>query len=227
MKPVAVIHTPFKEKFGIPRQPGVVKDACGVIELIAPFNRPEMLKGLEAFSHLWLIWQFHAVPDGEWKPTVRPPRLGGNKRVGVFASRSPFRPNPIGLSVVKLDAIEGGSIMVSGVDLMDATPILDIKPYVPYSDCIPDATQGFAKGAPTPSLHVTFSTTAESQLQRRDHPEEDRQLIIGLLQIDPRPAYKQHQDGEYGFRLHDFDLRWSVSADQQVEVLSLDSEQER
>ena len=225
MKPVAIIHTPFKQKFGIPRQPGVVSAACGVVELIAPYNQPEMLKGLDAFSHVWLVWRFHAVPDGQWKPMVRPPRLGGNKRVGVFASRSPFRPNPIGLSVVKLDAIEGNRIMVSGVDLMDATPILDIKPYVPYSDCIPEATQGFAKGAPAPCLHVAFSANAESQLQQHENAEELRQLIIGLLQIDPRPAYKQHQDGEYGFRLHDFDLRWSVSADQQVEVLSLDKQQ--
>lgn len=221
MTPVAVIHTPFKEKFGIPRQPGVVKAASGVVELLAPYDRPEMLKGLDAFSHLWLVWKFHAVPDGQWKPTVRPPRLGGNKRIGVFASRSPFRPNPVGLSVVKLDVIEGGSLMVSGVDLLDATPILDIKPYVPYSDCIPEATQGFARGAPEAYLHVTFSETAESQLQQRDNTEELRRLVVDLLQIDPRPAYKQHQDGKYGFRLYDFDLRWSVSKDNKVEVLSL------
>jgi tRNA-Thr(GGU) m(6)t(6)A37 methyltransferase TsaA len=222
MQPVAIIHTPFKEKFGIPRQPGVVSCASGVIELIVPFNRPEMLKGLDAFSHLWLVWQFHAVADGQWKPMVRPPRLGGNRRVGVFASRSPFRPNPIGLSVVKLDAIEECRIKVSGVDLMDATPILDIKPYVPYSDCIPEATQGFAKGAPAVSLHVSFSEIAESQLQQHENAEELRRLIVGVLQIDPRPAYKRHQSGEYGFRLHDFDLHWSVSKDQQVEVLGLD-----
>ena len=222
MKSVAVIHTPFREKFGIPRQPGVVKEASGVIELLAPYDRPEMLKGLDAFSHLWLVWRFHAVPDGQWKPTVRPPRLGGNRRVGVFASRSPFRPNPIGLSAVKLDAIKGSRIMVSGVDLLDATPILDIKPYVPYSDCIPGATQGFAKGAPASCLQVKFSETAESQLQQQENAEELRRLIVGLLQIDPRPAYKQHHDGEYGFHLHDFDLRWKVSTDQQVEVLSLD-----
>ena len=223
MKPVAIIHTPFKEKFGIPRQPGVVSCASGVVELIAPFNRPEMLKGLDDFSHLWLVWRFHAVADGQWKPTVRPPRLGGNRRVGVFASRSPFRPNPIGLSVVKLDAIEACRIKVSGVDLMDATPILDIKPYVPYSDSIPDATQGFARGAPAASLHVSFSEIAESQLQQHENPEDLRRLIIGVLQIDPRPAYKRHQSGEYGFRLHNFDLRWSVSKDQQVVVLSLDA----
>jgi tRNA-Thr(GGU) m(6)t(6)A37 methyltransferase TsaA len=223
LKPVAIIHSPFKEKFGIPRQPGVVKAASGVIELLAPYDRPEMLKGLDAFSHLWLVWKFHAVPDGQWKPTVRPPRLGGNRRVGVFASRSPFRPNSIGLSVVKLDAIEECSIKVSGVDLMDATPILDIKPYVPYSDCIPEATQGFAKGAPAPCLHVTFSEIADSQLQQHENADELRRLIVGVLQIDPRPAYKRHQSGEYGFRLYDFDLRWSVSTDQQVEVLSLDA----
>lgn len=222
MKPVAIIHTPFKEKFGIPRQPGVVCSARGVIELLAPFDRSEMLKGLDAFSHLWIVWQFHAVPPGQWKPTVRPPRLGGNKRVGVFASRSPFRPNPIGISALKLDSMEGSSIRVSGVDMMDGTPILDIKPYVPYSDCIPGATQGFAKGPPDSLLQVTFSATAETQLLQYDNAEELRWLIVGLLQIDPRPAYKQRQDGEYGFRLQDFDLRWSVSAGQRVEVLSLD-----
>lgn len=219
------MHTPFKQKFGIPRQPGVVSSARGVIELLAPFDRPEMLMGLEAFSHLWIIWRFHGIPQEQWKPTVRPPRLGGNKRVGVFASRSPYRPNPIALSVVKLDAIDGSSIEVSGVDMMEGTPVLDIKPYVPYADCIPQATQGFAKGPPEALLGVTFSETAESQLQQRDHSGELRQLIVGVLQIDPRPAYKRHQNGEYGFRLHDFDLRWSVSADQQVEVLSLDREQ--
>ena len=197
IKPVALIHTPFKEKFGIPRQPGVAPSARGVVELLPPYDQPQMLRGLEAFSHVWLIWCFHAVPRGQWQPLVRPPRLGGNRRVGVFASRAPFRPNPLGLSAVKLEAIEGSRLLVSGVDLMDGTPLLDIKPYVPYSDCIPQATQGFARGAPEARLQVSFSPTAESQLLQHEHAEELRRLIVELLQIDPRPAYKQRQDGEY------------------------------
>jgi tRNA (Thr-GGU) A37 N-methylase len=180
-----------------------------------------MLRGLEAFSHVWLVWCFHAVPAGQWQPLVRPPRLGGNRRVGVFASRAPFRPNPLGLSAVKLEAIEGCRLLVSGVDLMDGTPLLDIKPYVPYSDCIPQATQGFARGAPEARLQVSFSPAAESQLQQHAHGEELRRLIVELLRVDPRPAYRVQQQGDYAFRLHDFDLRWRVAADGRVVVHSL------
>jgi tRNA (adenine37-N6)-methyltransferase len=222
--PVAVIHTPFKEKFGIPRQPGVAPSAKGVVELLPPYDQPQMLRGLEAFSHVWLIWCFHAVPRGQWQPLVRPPRLGGNRRVGVFASRAPFRPNPLGLSAVKLEAIEGSRLLVSGVDLMDGTPLLDIKPYVPYSDCIPQATQGFARGAPEARLQVSFSSAAERQLLQHEHGEELRRLIVELLQVDPRPAYRAQGQGDYAFRLHDFDLRWRVAADGRVVVQSLASD---
>jgi tRNA-Thr(GGU) m(6)t(6)A37 methyltransferase TsaA len=211
MKPVAVIHTPFKEKFGIPRQPGLIDAAVGRVELLQPFDRPEVFEGLEGFSHIWLIWQFHAVPEGEWKPMVRPPRLGGNRKVGVFASRSPFRPNPIGLSAVKLEAVGDGYLEVSGVDLLDGTPILDIKPYIPYSDAIDEASDGFAAGPPKPRLDVDFSDKAQRQLRERPNGDRERELIVACIRTDPRPAYKRGENGDYGFRLFDFDLRWQVS----------------
>lgn len=214
MKPVAIIHTPFKEKFGIPRQPGLVESATGRIELLPPCDRPGVFKGLEGFSHIWLIWRFHAVPPGDWKPQVRPPRLGGNRKVGVFASRSPFRPNPIGLSAVKLQHVGQTSLEVSGVDLLDGTPILDIKPYIPYSDAIDDATDGFAAGPPHPKLRVLISPGAERQLASRADGEKVRKLIVACIETDPRPAYRQGEDGEYGFRLFDFDLRWRVTGPQ-------------
>jgi len=211
MKPVAIIHTPFKEKFGIPRQPGLIESAVGRIELQPPFDRPEVFEGLEGFSHIWLIWQFHAVPEDDWKPMVRPPRLGGNRKVGVFASRSPFRPNPLGLSAVKLESVGERHLEVSGVDLLDGTPILDIKPYIPYSDAIGDAADGFAAGPPAPKLTVEFSETAQQQLQERPDGQMEQRLIVACIETDPRPAYKQGEAGEYGFRLFDFDLRWRVS----------------
>jgi tRNA-Thr(GGU) m(6)t(6)A37 methyltransferase TsaA len=211
MKPVAIIHTPFREKFGIPRQPGLVESARGRVELLPPFDRPGVFSGLEGFSHVWLIWIFHAVPEGEWKPLVRPPRLGGNRKVGVFASRSPFRPNPIGLSVVRLEAVQETSLDVSGVDLLDGTPILDIKPYIPYSDALADAKDGFAAGPPPARLRVAFSKRAEEQLFARPDGERLRELIIACIETDPRPAYKYGEEGEYGFLLEDFDLRWCVA----------------
>jgi tRNA-Thr(GGU) m(6)t(6)A37 methyltransferase TsaA len=211
MKPVAIIHTPFREKFGIPRQPGLVESARGRVELLPPFDRPGVFSGLEGFSHVWLIWIFHAVPEGEWKPLVRPPRLGGNRKVGVFASRSPFRPNPIGLSVVRLEAVQETSLDVSGVDLLDGTPILDIKPYIPYSDALADAKDGFAAGPPPARLRVAFSKRAEEQLFARPDGERLRELIIACIETDPRPVYKSGEEGEYGFLLEDFDLRWCVA----------------
>jgi tRNA-Thr(GGU) m(6)t(6)A37 methyltransferase TsaA len=214
MKPVAIIHTPFREKFGIPRQPGLVESATGRIELLPPFDRPGVFDGLEGFSHIWLIWRFHAVPEGDWKPRVRPPRLGGNRRVGVFASRSPFRPNPIGLSAVKLEHVGEAWLDVSGVDLLDGTPILDIKPYIPYSDAIREATDGFAAGPPKPRLQVRMSRKAEEQLAARADGNQVRQLIIACIETDPRPAYRHGEDGDYGFRLFDFDLQWRVTGSQ-------------
>lgn len=214
MKPVATIRTPFREKFGIPRQPGLVSSATGTVELLPPFNRPDVFSGLEGFSHVWLIWLFHAVPAGQWKPLVRPPRLGGNRKVGVFASRSPFRPNSIGLSAVRLERVHDTKLDVSGVDLLDGTPILDIKPYIPYSDALVDAKDGFAAGPPAARLQVAISRQAEEQLRLRPDGERLRELIIACIETDPRPAYKRGETGEYGFRLEDFDLRWRVSGTQ-------------
>lgn len=214
MRPVAIIHTPFREKFGIPRQPGLVESATGHVELLPPFKSPGVFNGLEGFSHVWLIWLFHAVPAGQWKPLVRPPRLGGNRKVGVFASRSPFRPNSIGLSAVRLERVHDTKLDVSGVDLLDGTPILDIKPYIPYSDALVDAKDGFAAGPPAARLQVAISRQAEEQLRLRPDGERLRELIIACIETDPRPAYKCGETGEYGFRLEDFDLRWRVSGTQ-------------
>mgnify|MGYP001820723426 FL=1 len=214
MKPVATIRTPFREKFGIRRQPGLISSATGTVELLPPFNCPDVFSGLEGFSHVWLIWLFHAVPAGQWKPLVRPPRLGGNRKVGVFASRSPFRPNSIGLSAVRLERVHETRLDVSGVDLLDGTPILDIKPYIPYSDALVDAKDGFAAGPPAARLQVAISRQAEEQLRLRPDGERLRELIIACIETDPRPAYKCGETGEYGFRLEDFDLRWRVSGTQ-------------
>ncbi len=224
-EPIGIVHSPFKEKFGIPRQPGLVPEVRGVLELLPPFNRPEAVSGLEGYSHLWLQFVFHQALREEWQPTVRPPRLGGNRRVGVFASRAPFRPNPIGLSVVTLERViadeTGVRLELAGIDLVDGTPVLDVKPYVPYVDSIPDARSGFAHAAPPPKLQVRFSEKAEQQLSARPDGTELRTLITRLLELDPRPAY-QEEAGEriYGFRFYDFDLRWRVE-DGNVEVVEL------
>ena len=240
--PIGVVHSCFKEKFGIPRQPGLVSEARATLELEAPFNRSEAVAGLEGFSHIWIIFVFHEAMRERWRPTVRPPRLGGNQRVGVFASRSPFRPNPVGLSVVKLDDIEcdGGRCLLhlSGADLLDGTPVLDIKPYLPYADALPEADGGYAADTPVQSISITFSELADAQcaeLEQNGLPHL-RQLIKQVLSQDPRPAYyvnKKHANGErvngkhtekqhFGMRLYDFDLRWTVEAGQ-VTVLELNS----
>ncbi len=221
---IGIIHSPFKEKFGIPRQPGLVPEARGILELRPPFNRPEAVGGLEGYSHIWLQFVFHQALREEWQPTVRPPRLGGNRRVGVFASRAPFRPNPIGLSVVALERViadeTGVRLELAGIDLVDGTPVLDIKPYVPYVDSIPDALSGFADAAPSPCLQVQFSEQVEQGLRERSDGAELRKLIIRLLELDPRPAYQEAADRLYGFRLYDFDLQWRVR-DGCAEVMEL------
>lgn len=223
---IGVVHSPYKEKFGVPRQPGLVPQAQGSVELLPPCNRPEAVKGLEGYSHIWIQFLFDRNQGGGWQASVRPPRLGGNRRVGVFASRSPFRPNPIGLSVVKLDRVqaEPGRVVleISGLDLVDGTPVLDIKPYVAYVDSIPGARSGFAATAPAADLVVRYSAFAEGQLQRRDDGAALRSLIDALLASDPRPAYRQSElsNRVYGIRLHDFDLRWRLD-DAGVEVVEL------
>jgi tRNA-Thr(GGU) m(6)t(6)A37 methyltransferase TsaA len=213
---IGTIHSCYKEKFGIPRQAGLVPTATATLELLPPFNQAEAFNGLEGFSHLWLLFLFHGNDRQGWKATVRPPRLGGNTRLGVFATRSPFRPNPIGLSAVELERIEqhAGKVTLhlKGVDLLDGTPIIDIKPYLPYADAITTACGGFAAEAPTGQLAVHFLPQPEQTCRalEMDRYPGLRQLIIDTLRSDPRPAYYQQRPQKrcFGMKLFDFDLRW-------------------
>ncbi len=213
---IGTIRSCYKEKFGIPRQAGLAPTATGILEMRPPYNRAEAFNGLEGFSHLWLLFLFHGNPRQSWKATVRPPRLGGNTRLGVFATRSPFRPNPIGLSAVELKAIEQSSgqvlLHLGGLDLLDGTPIIDIKPYLPYADAIAGACGGFAADAPAGQLTVQFLPEAERicrQLEKDRHPGL-RQLIVDTLRGDPRPAYYQNRPSKshFAMKLFDFDLHW-------------------
>ena len=230
MQPIAYVNSCFKEKFGIPRQPGLVDEAKGTLRLLPDYAHPDTVRGLEEFSHLWLIFMFHAIPAGEgsWKPTVRPPRLGGNARVGVFASRSMFRPNPLGLSVVRLEGVrltkEGVELDLGGVDLLEGTPVLDIKPYLPYADSLDSAGGGFAPEAPVEEWEVAFSDLALSQCAQKSMllQQDVRYLITKVLSLDPRPSYRKGQVDEhsYGVRLYDFDVRWCCQADK-IQVIEL------
>ena len=229
VEPIATIHTPYKEKFATPRQPGLTPTVRAQVVLHPQFSSPESVRGLGGFSHLWLIFLFHQTYGQGWSPTVRPPRLGGNQRVGVFACRSPFRPNPIGLSAVKLLSVkcEQGTVVleVLGADLIDGTPILDIKPYLPYTDGIVEATGGFADRAPNASLQVEFSAPAQRQLAEfRILTPELETLIRETLSLDPRPAYKRGKDDEreYGVLLDQYNLRWKVTGERLL-VMSIDS----
>jgi tRNA-Thr(GGU) m(6)t(6)A37 methyltransferase TsaA len=216
--PIGTISSCYKEKFGIPRQPGLVPEARATLELRPPFDRPEAFRGLEAFSHVWLIFLFHQNINSTWKPTVRPPRLGGNHRLGVFATRSPFRPNFLGLSAVKLERIEIRRSRVvlhlAGVDLLDGTPVLDIKPYLPYADSIACATGGFAGTPPQQDLEVIFSSQCRELLQNLEKTGYTNlgRLIVNTLRSDPRPAYyrQQPQKDIFGARILDFDVRWQI-----------------
>ncbi len=229
-EPIGYIASCFKEKFGIPRQSGLIPEARGVLEIVPPYNRPEAFRELADYSHIWLSFVFHANGRSEWKPTVRPPRLGGNQRVGVFASRSPFRPNPIGLSVVQLERLElepkRVALHVSGIDLLDGTPVLDIKPYLPYADALPGASSGYAPEAPSAegSVDIHFSSTAEQALNAFPEQQADalRRLIRQMLALDPRPGYRRggREQRRYGTRLLDFDLQWEI-AGRKLTVLSL------
>ena len=225
--PIGVIHSCFREKFGIPRQPGLVSEARATLELLPPYDCAEALAELEGFSHVWIVFVFHQALREQWRPTVRPPRLGGNRRIGVFASRSPFRPNPIGLSAVRLEGIvEAGGrrrLELAGVDLLDGTPVLDIKPYLPYGDAIPDARAGYAQAAPAAPLAVHFSAEAEARIAAAEqaHPGL-RKLIAQLLAADPRPAYQAGKGGgrRFGMRLWDYDVQW-IMTDDGVQVTGL------
>lgn len=225
MQPIGILHSPYREKFIVPRQPGLVKSVSAELELLPPCNQLEIVRELEQFSHLWLIFLFHQTVEQGWQPTVRPPRLGGNRRVGVFASRSPFRPNPIGLSAVELTAIRQGSngplLELKGIDLVDGTPVLDIKPYIPYSDAIPEARGGFAEQAPGASMPVSFCATADQQIEQlQEKYPLLRQSITELLACDPRPAYRRDQaDGnEYGALLYELNIRWRVIGDETLVI---------
>lgn len=209
------IKTPFREKFGIPRQSGLVAVA-GVIEMLPGYDKPTMFEGLDAFSHLWISFLFHQSVSQGWRERVRPPRLGGNQSKGVFATRSPFRPNHLGLSVVgleKIDADRGGvRLHVRGADLLDGTPVVDIKPYLPYADAISDAIAGFAADPPQAVLQVVFSSQAEEQLLCLPSPQTVKPLIKQLVALDPRPAYQQNaaKDRVYGMWLENCNIRWRV-----------------
>jgi len=208
--PVAIAHTPYPEKFAVPRQPRLVYADNSYLRLLGDCNREEIVRGLDGFSHLWLSFIFHHAQREQWKPTVRPPRLGGNERIGVFASRSPFRPNPLGLSAVKLGRIEcvrkEWRIYISGADLVNGTPVVDIKPYLPYADSIPNAVGGFASIAPTPH-NVTFSASARKQLLELNICEQQTALITQVLAQQPQPAF--HTAGrDYGMALVGLNIRW-------------------
>lgn len=217
INPIAYIETPFKEKFAIPRQPGIATAAKGNILFEKDYASAEFVRGLEQFSHIWLLFQFHQTAKPAHPPLVRPPRLGGNKKIGVFATRSTHRPNNIGMSVVKLDevSIHGGvaSLKVSGVDLLDQTPIIDIKPYIPYSDALVSAEAGYAHHAPKQQMEVVFSKNAQGQLLSHKGRYDDLELLIcQVLAQDPRPAYRQNEstDRVYGVRLYALNVQWKV-----------------
>ena len=213
MHPIAHIRSDFAEKFGVPRQSGLVEELEADIVFEPPYRNPDALRGLEGFSHLWLIWQFSQAVRESWSPTVRPPRLGGNVRMGVFATRSPFRPNPIGLSCVRLERIEqhpqwGPVLWVAGADLMDGTPIYDVKPYLPYADCRPEAVGGFASQPKEASLRV------ECPLELLEPVEESRRAaLLGVLAQDPRPTYQHDPDRVYGLAFGGWEVKFTVAED--------------
>lgn len=215
LSPVAMIRSPFREKFGIPRQPGLIKDVAAQVVLLPPFNREEAVRGLEEFTHIWLIFQFHACPSFDGSMTVRPPRLGGNKRMGVFATRGTHRPNPLGMSVVTLERIvydSGITLQIKGGDLLDGTPVYDIKPYLHYTDAVNEAKSGFAHSPPQLELRIEMSRALRQGCMEL---EKDRpgllELIRQVIGHDPRPAFKKDDDARiYGVKLYDLDVRFSV-----------------
>lgn len=240
IRPIAILHSPYGEKFAVPRQPELVAQGKGIVRLLPPYNQPEAVRGLEKFSHIWLIFQFHHIPEREWHATVRPPRLGGNERVGVFASRATHRPNPIGLSKVVLERVEcqNGEVLLhlGSVDLVDGTPILDIKPYLAFADSEPEAISGFAQQAPSKKLTVVFSSTAQQALQYSENfakfgiyqPEA---FIADVIAQDPRPAYRwgKFDNKIYGILLAGYNVRWRLLENRLdcAEVLSIELIEDR
>ena len=213
MKTIAILQNDYETKFGVPRQSGLVTAVVSRIVFAPEYRNPDALRGLEDFSHLWLIWEFSEAKRDTWSPTVRPPRLGGNTRMGVFATRSPFRPNPIGLSCVKIERIElhtedGPVIFVSGADLMNGTPIYDIKPYLPYADCHPEASGGFAEAVRRKRLAVDCPPELLAQI-----PEPHRAAVLEILAQDPRPSYQHDPERVYGMAYAGMDVRFSVDGE--------------
>ncbi len=217
MKPIAHIRSSFATKFGIPRQAGLVDSLEATVVFTPEFRNPDALRGLEDFSHLWLIWEFSQSVGKPWSPTVRPPRLGGNARMGVFATRSPFRPNPIGLSCVKLvelrQTAQGTVLVVAGADLMDGTPIYDIKPYIPYADSHPEAVGGFAKTAQEPTLQVHFPDGIVID-------EKTRTSLSAVLALDPRPSYQRNPEKVYAMEFGGYHVEFTV-ADTLLEIRTI------
>ena len=208
--PIAYIHSDLKEKFGIPRQSGLVESLRAEVVFAPAYRVPEAVRGLEDFSHIWLIWEFSQTRRETWSPTVRPPRLGGNRRVGVFATRSPFRPNSLGLSAVRLERVEpdtpqGPVLHVSGADLLDGTPIYDVKPYIPYADAHPEASGGFTDRVDRALLAVECPPALLEQV-----PPEKREALLSILAQDPRPSYQEDRSRMYGMAFADFQVRFSV-----------------
>lgn len=220
IKPIAKIITDFPDKFGVPRQSGIVDSLFGIIQFEPQFRHADAIYGLDGFSHLWIIWGFSDSFGKEWTPMVRPPRLGGNTKVGVFSTRSPFRPNPLALSVVKIEKIDFHSsksplIYVSGIDMKNGSPIFDIKPYIPYSDCHPDARSGFVEAMLDDKLEVDFPDQYLMLL-----PENKRKAIVDVLSLDPRPSYQNDPNRIYGIAFAGFDIRFRVKAEK-VEVVDI------
>lgn len=221
VKPIAHIKSDFSSKFGIPRQSGLVDELEATVIFEPEFRNPDALRGIEGYSHIWLLWLFSECAEKEWSPTVRPPRLGGNKRMGVFASRSPFRPNSIGLSCVKLLGVEetenhGHILRVSGADLLDGTPIIDIKPYLPYVDSHPEASSGFALQEKEGSLEVDFPEHLMS-----DIPQDKQKALTAVLKQDPRPQYQDDAERIYGLEFAGYDVRFRI-ADNVLTVVDIE-----
>jgi len=224
---IGIVHSCYKEKFAIPRQAGLVKHATASIELLSPYNHPDIVKGLDGFSHLWISFIFHQHVGKGWKNLVSPPRVEGQARYGVLATRSSFRPNPMGLSVVKLESIEQTSerllLHISGADFLDKTPILDIKPYIAYSDSLENTRSGFIKDIKEPGFNIKYSELALSQIKKAAEQYPDiSQFIDELLMLDHRPHYVKKIKKDFSSRVYDYDLHWSVEG-QEIYVMSLDN----
>lgn len=217
---IGTLRSPYKEKFAVPRQPGLIADGGGELHLLPPYNQADAVRGLEAFSHIWLLFIFHQTMDGGWRPMVRPPRLGGNARMGLFATRSTFRPNPIGMSLVELKGIrchkESVILELGSLDLVDGTPVVDIKPYLPFAEALPEARAGYAQHAPDPTVAVSFAPELHVRLQQLEikYPFL-RRFIQQVLEQDPRPAYRKGEEAgkTYAVSLLDFNIRWRVTGD--------------